>query len=112
MKANEKKKKWNSVKVHNIYFENRWSKPNRWNFTNILKKHFEDSHVALSSPGVARILNFRKPGHFHLQNSNDTDDKDVKEFAEPVKTETEKTKGQLTKFNLIWTLYVRDTMTH
>ena len=111
MKANEKEI-WNSVEVHNIYLENRWSKLNRWNFTNFLKKHFEDSHVALLSPGAARNLNFRKSGHFHLQNSNDIDDKDVKEFVEPVKTETDRTKEQLTKFNLTWTLYVKDTVKH
>lgn len=80
--------------------------------TNALKNYFDDSVVILSFPGVASILTFVKSCHFRLQNSNDIDDKDVKEFVEPVKTETDRTKEQRTKFNLTWTLYVKDTVKH
>ena len=64
---------------------------------NSLKNHFGDSLVALSFPGVASILTFRKSCHFRLQNSNDVSDKDVKEFAERLKTETERTYRTLYK---------------
>ena len=65
--------------------------------TNALKNHFGDSLVVLSSPGVASILTFRKSCHFRLQNDNDIDDKDVKEFSEHIKTETERTDRTLYK---------------
>ena len=55
--------------------------------TSALKNHFGDALVILPSPGVASILTFRKSCHFRLQNSNDIDE----EFAECIKTETERT---------------------
>ena len=58
---------------------------------NALKNHFDNSLVGFSSLGVASILTFRKSCHFHFQNSNDVDDKDAKELAERIKTETKRT---------------------
>ena len=66
---------------------------------NALTEQFNDSHALLSSPGVASILIFRRSCHFHLQN-NDIDDKDLKEFAERVKIETERTDKTLYKIQI------------
>lgn len=95
MKSNEKEM-WNIVEVHDNNFENGGYKINRWNLTNALKNHFGDSLVALSSPGVASILNFRKSWYFCLLNKNDIDDKDVKECPGCIKTETKT--GHFKKF--------------
>lgn len=76
--------------------------------TNAVKNHFGDS-LDLSSPSIASILNFRKS---ILQNSNDIDDKDIKEFAESIKIETGRTDRTLCKMQFIPTLYKRDAVTH
>lgn len=96
MKANEENMQ-NSAEVDNIHSENKGQKLDKRP-----KNHFGDSLVVLSSPGVTNIFAFRKSCHFHLQNINDIEDRDVKEFAEHIKTETERTNRTLYKiqFNL------------
>ena len=99
MKANEKEM-WKSEEVHNIYTENGEYRLNRRNLAKALKNHFGDSLVIFSSPGEVSILTIRKSCHFRLQNSNDIDDKNVKEFAERSKLKLRKKIGRFTKFNL------------
>ena len=70
--------------------------------TSIVKNHFDDSLVVLSSPGVANIFTFRKSYHFCLQDDNNIDDKDVKEFPERMKTEIERVDNALYKIQLDW----------
>ena len=88
---------WNSVEVHNICSQIGGYNLNRQNLTSIVKNHFDDSLVVLSSPGVANIFTFRKSYHFCLQNDNDIDDKDIKEFPERMKTEIERVDSALYK---------------
>ena len=77
--------------------------------TNALKGHFGNSLVVLLSSGTASILTFRKSCHFRLQNSNNIDDKDVKEFSDCIKTEIGRPDRILYK---IQTIYVMGAVTH
>ena len=103
---------WNSVEVNNICSENGGYKLHGQNLTNALKNHFCNSLVGFSSPGVASILTFRKSCHFRFQNSNDIDDKDVKELAERIKTETKRTDKTRYKIQFDSKTMCDDTVTH
>ena len=99
MKNNEKET-WSSGDIHNIYAQNGGYKLNRRSLVSVLCDHFGDTLFALSAPGLANILTFRKSRHFQLHNTSEFDNSDGREIAARIRQETRKTEKTLHKVHL------------